>query len=347
MAYHFAWWTLASGDPAATFGNIFSAYGLKYATYVTVQAAAVYFSLYFLLPRLLERGRYLSYLLAVVGTVITASWLIVAGYYGTAFVSGRSFEDLFYQPPTAYYHLFKSNALPSTAAAMTLGLSIKLAKSWLAAHQRQQELEKEKLTTELRFLRSQFHPHFLFNTINSIFFLIHKNPDMAAASLAKFSELLRYQLYEVNATFIHLQRELDYLAGFVELERLRQDQGREVEVTLPASVPPRAQIAPFLLLPFVENAFKHLSSWPNRPNKIGIRVCLLDEQELVLQIHNTRNSAPPASDLLPGGIGLPNVRRRLELLYPQRHKLTVTEGAEDYRVDLQLTLYPTPLSPSV
>ncbi|MEL7162278.1 MAG: histidine kinase [Bacteroidota bacterium] len=322
-------------------------YGLKYATYVTVQAAAVYFNLYFLLPRLLERGRYLAYLLSVIATVVAAAWLIVAGYYGTAFVSGRTFADLFQQPTSAYYELFKSNAFPSTAAAMTLGLSIKLAKNWLAAHQRQQELEKEKLTTELRFLRSQFHPHFLFNTINSIFFLIHKNPDMAAESLAKFSQLLRYQLYEVNATFIHLQRELDYLSGFIELERLRQDGCQELEISLPASVPPRAQIAPFLLLPFVENAFKHLSSWPDRPNQIGLQVSLPSTKELLLQIRNTRNPVPTnSSDLLPGGIGLPNVRRRLELLYPGRHELKITESPEDYRVALRLTLYPNTPSPS-
>ncbi|WP_222597155.1 histidine kinase, partial [Chitinophaga pinensis] len=85
------------------------------------------------------------------------------------------------------------NSIPSTLAAMTLAMSIKLGKNWLQTQRKQQMLEKEKLETELNFLKHQFNPHFLFNTINSIFFLIHKNPDMASASLAKFSELLRYQ----------------------------------------------------------------------------------------------------------------------------------------------------------
>ncbi len=118
-----------------------------------------------------------------------------------------------------YY--FQINALPSSVAATTLGMSIKLTKNWIQSRRREQELEKEKLETELKFLRSQFNPHFLFNTINSIFVLIHKNPVMASESLAKFSDILRYQLYECNEHCIPLGQELNYLENFIELQRLQ------------------------------------------------------------------------------------------------------------------------------
>ncbi len=106
---------------------------------------------------------------------------------------------------------------------MTLAMSVKLTKNWIQARQKHQVLEKEKLETELKFLRSQFNPHFLFNTINSIFVLINKDQEQARESLAKFSDLLRYQLYECNEYEDPIAQEIRYLLNFVELEKLRQD----------------------------------------------------------------------------------------------------------------------------
>lgn len=119
--------------------------------------------------------------------------------------------SLFVQWTYGSFYNCLGEAIPSTIASITLAMSIKLTKNWLQTERRKQLLEKEKLETELKFLKHQFNPHFLFNSINSIFFLIHKNPDMASASLAKFSELLRHQLYEYNDQQIPLHKEISYL----------------------------------------------------------------------------------------------------------------------------------------
>ena len=134
-----------------------------------------------------------------------------------------------------------------------------MAKNWLDAQKRQQLLEKEKLETELKFLKSQFNPHFLFNTINSIFVLINKNPEMASESLVKFSSLMRYQLYECNSNQIPLRNELAYIESFIELESLRQNDNFDLEIKIPKITAETPTVAPFILIPFIENAFKHIS----------------------------------------------------------------------------------------
>src|ERR1044071_4529426 len=186
--YHYLWWTITIGSAWDAAHNIFySAYSIKYCFYVIFQAIGVYFNLYFLIPRFLEKGRYAEYISLLLITILCTASLIASGYYASAWLSGHSFQELYGVDPSRYSHFFQINTLPSTVASTTLGMSVKLTKNWLQSKRREQALEKEKLETELKFLKSQFNPHFIFNTINSIFVLIHKNPDMASDSLAKFS----------------------------------------------------------------------------------------------------------------------------------------------------------------
>lgn len=339
MLYHYAWWTLSIGDPLAAADNIFSIYGTKYIAYVLFQAAGVYFNLYFLFPRLLEKGKSLSYLVAVAGTVVLVAAVIPLGYYFTAWISGRDFQELFNHDPADYLGIIIHMSFPSTVAAMTLAMSIKLAKNWLEARERHQELEKAKLATELQFLKSQFNPHFLFNTINSIFVLIHKNPDMASESLAKFSNLLRYQLYECNDNFIPLDQELAFLENFFELESLRQNSYQEVSIKLQSLPHANLSIAPFLLIPFLENAFKHVGQDEGQVNRITVNLAL-ETDTLHLEVSNTKGHQPSSGEeLVPGGIGLKNVQRRLELLYPGRYELDIKDTEDLYVVHLNIRLY--------
>ncbi|MEM9929182.1 MAG: histidine kinase, partial [Bacteroidota bacterium] len=184
------------------------------------------------------------------------------------------------------------------------------------------------------------NPHFLFNTINSIFVLIHKNPDMASESLAKFSNLLRYQLYECNDNFIPLEMEVQFLQNFFELESLRQEENQQVNLQLDLPASGDLVIAPFLLIPFLENAFKHVSQEAQQVNQIWVRMRLTG-QELLMEVGNTISQTPTSGqDLRIGGIGLQNVQRRLELLYPKRHTLSIEEGDRKYVVRLRLSLTP-------
>ena len=238
--------------------------------------------------------------------------------------------------PERFFHFFFNGTFPSTVASTTLAMSIKLTKNWIQARRREQHLEKEKLETELKFLKYQFNPHFLFNTINSIFFLIHKNPDVASSSLAKFSELLRYQLYECNDKQISLNKEVAYLNNFIELERLRQNKNILVSLAIASNLEEKLSIAPFILMTFVENAFKHVSKEKDQENWIKINLHL-DQHQLNFTVSNS--TAGKSRELVNyGGIGLQNVKRRLDLIYPDQHDLQVRKTATTFEVNLELGL---------
>lgn len=336
LVYHYLWWVLTFGDPFQVVQTLLVLpYTLKYSAYVFFQALAVYLNLYGLMPRYLEKSRFGIYLLSWLLTVASATLCVIGGYYASAYVSHRSIQDLY--GPSARFYLFLGNALPSTVASMTLAMSIKLAKNWVQTRQRQQVLEKEKLETELKFLRHQFNPHFLFNTINAIFFLIHKNPHQASASLARFSDLLRYQLYECNDAQIPLSNELAYLANFIDLEKLRQNKNVAVVLRIEPEYTPSVAIAPFMLMPFVENAFKHVSKHRDHPNWIRIQV-RVEGSQLWFEVANS--FAQPTTDelILHSGIGLANVQRRLDLLYPARYELRIQPERDQFRITLALRL---------
>lgn len=320
---------------------LFSPYSTKFLFYVFFQSLGVYVTLYYFMPKYLEKAKYTNFLIAVSLTIMATAALIIGGYYLTAYWSDLSFESLF--GAVGFGKLLVSSSLPSTVASMTLAMSIKLTKNWISSQKRQQLLEKEKAETELKFLKSQFNPHFLFNTINSIFVLIHKNPRMASDSLAKFSDLLRYQLYECNEPKIPLPREVDYLSNFIELGRLRLDKDVDVKIHIDDMGSADFEIAPFILMPFLENAFKHVSQVQGNKNWLHIKIC----QTPVGIEMNIANSSLPMTHKSAlevrenSGIGLANVERRLALLYPGLHDLKVSQEEDQYRVSLQLQLSPT------
>ncbi|SDL20865.1 sensor histidine kinase [Siphonobacter aquaeclarae] len=339
LVYHYLWWIVTLGNPVKAWESLlYLPYTIKFSFYVVFQALATYFNLYFLLPKYLETSRFGLYGIWLLGTIACATLGIIGGYYFSAAVTGHSLHELYGgDTKSGCFFQFLGNALPSTVASLTLAMSIKLTKNWIQTRQRQQLLEKEKLEAELTFLRNQFNPHFLFNSINSIFFLIHRNPDKASDSLAKFSDLLRYQLYECNDQYIPLSQEITYLINFVELEKLRMD--RATGVVLNIDVPPADHlcIAPFVLMSFVENAFKHVSRETDRPSEIAIHLTLEDHR-LFVHVHNTTSGLAEKEAVRSGGLGLKNVQRRLDLLYPGKHRLSIRSDDASFDVDLELTL---------
>ncbi len=336
--YHYFWWALRSGALEAVNNIFFSVYSTKFLFYVVMQALGVYFNLYYLVPKFLQTGKYLIYVPALLLTILLTSFGIIGGYYVNAAVVGIPFQELFQVAPSDFLQLFKSNALPSTLASMTLAMSIKLTKNWVASEKRRNEAEKENLSTELKFLRSQYNPHFLFNTINSIFVLIHKDQELASTSLAKFSDLLRYQLYQCNEPQIELAQEINYLKNYIELETLRQDlTNLDLQVSVDSSNTLGYLIAPFLLMPFVENAFKHVSHHDEQRNWISIDLKNKDKI-LEMKVSNSKPELAVRTTSESSGIGLNNVRRRLELLYPKSHVLEVFKTNHEYSISLQIAL---------
>ena len=338
--YHFIWWTLFTGSISDVFKSLMQPHTIvKYLGYVICQALGVYFCLYYLIPKFLLKGRYLYFIIAVFSVIILMSIAITANYYLVAIIADESVYELFKVYPQSPVTIFKHNALTSCVGAMTLGISIKLTKVWVDSEKRQQLLEKEKLETELKFLKSQFNPHFLFNTINSIFVLINKNQEMASDSLVKFSSLLRYQLYECNSPRIPLRNELTYINSFIELECLRQNLNFEINTDI-TEKGEGLTIAPFILIPFIENAFKHLSENKKMTKNIDLSISL-EDKTLNFKIENSANyelqQALPQG-VIYGGLGLKNVRRRLDIIYPNNYTLDITKGEDLHMVKLQLNL---------
>lgn len=314
---------------------------IVYVSYVMIHTLAVFVNLYWLIPRYLEKGKLGKYTLYLTLCILVASLFTQLGVYFAAYVSGYELRQLAY-PYTNRYHFityFFAKAVPSMVGTMVLAMSIKLSKHWSQAKKRQLALEKEKLETELNFLKAQFNPHFLFNTINSIFFLIPKDPQLASATLARFSELLRYQLYECNEEKIALSNEITYLENVIALEKLRKNDDLEVRVNIDKTQVESLHVAPFILLTFIENAFKHVSKHKEAKNWIEINLSIKEAQILELRVCNSVDvSSHSPVDAGQGGIGLVNTQRRLELVYPDKHTLSFQEQAGVFEVYLLLEL---------
>jgi len=203
---------------------------------------------------------------------------------------------------------------------------------------RQQKLEKERkqesLLSELSYLKAQVNPHFLFNTINSVYVLIKIDPDKAAEMLIKLSDLLRSQLYDFSGEKISIEEEISYLENYIELEKLRRAHRVDVNVEKTGDLS-GFSLPPLMMIPFLENCFKHLSSNTDKPNIVNLKI----EGKLPflnVEFENTFDAASKPKK--EGGIGLTNVKRRLTLLFPNQHQLSFKEEGGYFKVNLQLNL---------
>lgn len=197
------------------------------------------------------------------------------------------------------------------------------------------QLKSEKLEAELKFLKSQINPHFLFNALNNIYTLTVLDAKQAGENLLKLSTMLRYLLYECDADKVHLQQELAYLKNYIELFSLKDEEPLNIQMDI-THTNHEVKIAPLLLIPFIENAFKH--SYIEDIEKGWIQITLAGDDTI---IHfKVSNSIPVESfekDKV-GGIGLQNVQRQLELLYPNQHQLTIEQTNTAFNIDLKLNL---------
>jgi LytS/YehU family sensor histidine kinase len=217
---------------------------------------------------------------------------------------------------------------------MAFSLALELSKQWYFQRERLRQVEVEKLNTELDYLKSQINPHFLFNSINTIYFQIDKQNATARESLSRFSEMLRYQLYECGGNEIPIEKEIFYLENYVELQRMRKEDNYSIKFSKGDSVF-GFTIAPLLMITFVENAFKHASTHSDKENYIFIELKRLDN-EFSFRVNNSKDLLHKVVE--NGGIGLKNVKRRLDLLYPNRHHLNIVETNESFDVELNLQI---------
>ncbi|WP_231576260.1 sensor histidine kinase [Hymenobacter sp. DG25B] len=198
---------------------------------------------------------------------------------------------------------------------------------------RKEQLEKQAVEAELSYLKSQINPHFLFNTLNNIHTLVYKQAPAAPEAVMQLASLMRYMIYESNAATVPLAREMDYLWDYVSLQQLRYRNSPVVDLRIVGETE-ACSIAPLLFIHLLENAYKH-SPARLEPGDLKVRV-EVKEDTLSFRVQNPigKHSANPLEE--PGGIGLPNVRKRLALLYPGQHTLTIQNTGETFTVQLTI-----------
>ena len=226
----------------------------------------------------------------------------------------------------------------STYPVVALAAFIKLGKHWLEKDRNSQKLKKEKMEAELKFLRAQMHPHFLFNTLNNLYALTLKKSDRAPEVVLKLSALLDYILYEANAHKVPLKKELDLVATYIHLEKIRYGDKLRVNYEVKGRTTGKS-IPPLLILPFVENSFKHGVSQQLEEMYIEIQLEVKDEK-MTLTVENSKNNDHEKEiPHVNNGIGLQNVKRRLELLYGRDHELIIKDEEHFFRILLSINLY--------
>ena len=293
---------------------------------VGILAILIYATNYILIPKLLYRKKYWLffpiYLAMTIGVGLLKLKIIMAIVY-PGWPAFANFKTRFYD-----------NIIP-VILLVTTGATVQLIVDYLKTQRRLAETAKEKAETELKFLKSQINPHFLFNSLNSVYFLIDKENTAARQTLLQFSDLLRYQLYDCNADTIAIEKEISYLNDFIRLQKLRKDHNYEVKLDIQEGIN-GFQIVPLLLIPFVENAFKHISHHNNRRNFVHVEMAR-NNGTFSFMVENSKENIQQ-STLLPGGIGLTNVKRRLELLYPEKHTLNISDDESKYRIEMELDI---------
>ncbi|MEJ1239425.1 histidine kinase [Chryseolinea sp. T2] len=289
-------------------------------------AALIYFNLNVLVPRFARIGRWVAYSVSLLAAIICYALL-------------KDAHDLFQQMhapmvPTNEHRGFVHKTFYNISISVfyvTFSVALQLSREWWQQREILRQIAFDQVNTELAYLKAQINPHFLFNSINTIYFQIDKENSTARDMLSTFADMLRYQLYECNGSSIPIEKEAAYLRNYVDLQRMRRDGHYSIEFSADDNVR-GFSIAPLLLLPFVENAFKHGSHGPGG-NEIEITLSYSASWFRMI-VYNTSEFQNGKS----GGIGLQNVRRRLELLYKDRYELTTEAGQSDYRVQLDLLI---------
>jgi sensor histidine kinase YesM len=290
------------------------------------QIICVYTILDWLIPKFMDRNRYTIFLSLSLGVIALTSALSVFGEsFYTYLVKGEFFTDVAITIISRFTDTFVITGI--FVAIVTLS-------SRYINDQRAKKIEKERLETELNFLKAQINPHFLFNALNSIYVLIDEDKRTARETLLKFSGLLRYQLYECGDNAVDIEKELRSLNDYIGLEALRNGEHLNVLYKHPPNIP-HFRIAPFLLIPFVENAFKHVSHHTDKENFVRIET-EISEYAFNFLVSNTFEEVTSNHGTRNGGIGLQNVLRRLELLYPSSHELVIRKAEGVHTINLKL-----------
>jgi LytS/YehU family sensor histidine kinase len=288
-------------------------------------AVSVYINLLWLLPEFFNKRRFFLFTLLEIFNVFL--------FIGLNYFVSMAFEEKhpnFLNEVVAEFILVLVFLVISTLIKFTRD-SIALQDADLKI----KEIEREKVESELRILKAQINPHFFFNTLNSVYSLSLDKSEKAPELILRLSELMRYILYETKEDYVPMESQLEFLKNYIYLQKMRNDENLDINVDIKGDHP-EIKIAPLLFIPFIENAFKHVAKDRNKPSFIRIAFDLTSPDKMIFSATNSKFESSSQKLPIKEGIGLENVKKQLNLLYPSKHELKISDSGEVYTVELSL-----------
>lgn len=299
--------------------------------YLVFITADYYITINFIIPQFLKKKKYGYFILCTVGLIAFSALL-------RSLVSVQMSIHVFTGSPKPLFYNLYLNSLVNIFIWVELIVLGKMIIDKVYNQQQLALLEKERVKHELDFLKAQINPHALFNSLNTIYGHIDKNNQTARNILLKFSDLLRYQLYDCSEDKISLEKEIAFIRSYISFQQIRKEENLIVDVKINIGQS-NYSIAPLLLIILIENAFKFVSNFTDSDNKIDIKLSVTDNL-FTFYISNTTDHRQALQSVLNpnGGIGIVNLKRRLELLYPEKHEIIFNRKADSYEATLKLEL---------
>lgn len=299
-----------------------------------------YSLIYFVIPRFLLKQKYWhTAVLTISLFVMTACFSTVLNIFVIDKLRAASLGDIYtkglYRPAAVNIHLSLLAGLRGGLTVGGIAAAIKLMKYWYVKEQRNLQLQKENAESQLQLLKAQVHPHFLFNTLNNIYSYTQDSSPTASRLITKLSDLLRFVLYEGSQPLVTLDRELKMIQDYIALEKIRYGNKLDLDIRLPERTN-NLFIAPLLLLPLIENCFKHGTSSMIEQPWISLHITIRDTQMHMKLVNGKANTKDEEKNHT--GIGIENVKKRLDLLYPGKNSLTITNEEDVFIVNLKIEL---------
>lgn len=333
ILWHIFFWVLIYLMYVITFGGYMDRYYEEILNNLALMPARIigtYILIYGILPLALHKKKFLLFIiLTIVHSFVFAFAIWLTLRLGNFFPEIHDFSRL---PVFSLGKIFST--LLSNYGILMLAVTIVIFKKWYVDEMQKKKLVEEKLEAELSFLKSQIHPHFLFNTLNNLYALTLIKSEQTSDVVLKLSGLLDYMIYKSNDKFVALSQELEILENYIDLEKLRYNERLNFDCQIEGE-PGFHKIAPLILLPFIENSFKHGASVDRANPKIRIKI-KIGSDCVKLNVVNSLRGEKEKDESLSVGIGLKNVRRRLELIYPEMHKLDIRQSEQEFEVNLEV-----------
>lgn len=296
---------------------------------IVLHGTASYFNNYYLVPNLLQFRKYFQYFVSVFLTISFVCLIHIVFLLWADTIENTEKFSLW------SFEFFINDAI-SISYTLAITMALHFFKQWFEKERLTTRLEKLNIETELKFLKSQINPHFLFNSLNSIYALTLSKNDKAPEVILKLSEILRYILYEGGEKTVELKKEVEYIKNYLELEKIRFGNRLKVIIDLDGDFSGK-EISPMILLPFVENSFKHGVNSTIGEAFVNIKISI-EKNTLYFEIENNKQTTHTSEPKPNSGIGINNVKKRLSLIYPEKYDIHIEDKGEIYNVKLILHL---------